>query len=137
MADFFWSSKQRFPISFPFIVDSFPIHFLFTSFSFPAHFLCISYSILISYSFPMHFLFMSYSNLIYFVFNDSSFPIHFLFMSFHFHSFLFISFYLRNLTKFQKVRIIVSLINLLFKNYSFQTPNQLGKGVPHKSQKSD
>ena len=70
-----------------------PIHFLFRSYSGPIHFpfipiyLCISFSLsLMSVHvlfIPIHVLFIAYS-----------FP-------FHVHSFLFISFDLRNIPKFQ------------------------------------
>ena len=108
-------------------------------------FLLLIRFLFISYSFPLQFLFVSYSSLIDFLFNSYSCPLHLFFISFsfsfmsylfpfHFHSFLFISFDLRNLPKIQKVRIWF-FINLLLKNYSFQTPNQLGRGVPHGAQK--
>ena len=63
-----------------------------------------------------------------------SFPIHFLFILFifiHVFSFPLIWEIYQNSKKYG----YVSFINLLFKNYSFQAPNQLGKGVPYKSQK--
>ncbi len=105
MVQLFWG--QFFDYVFiPFETSNF-YHFLFTSFSCFVHFLCISYSILI------HFLF-----------NSDSFPIHFFSFPLTWES-------------YQNSKRIgyISFINLLFKNYSFQAPNQLGKGVPHKSQK--
>ena len=104
-----------------------PIHFLFTSYSFPID----SYSFLfISYSLPIHFLFM-FIHFFSFSLHSYSLPIHVLFIFIHFFHFL----WPEKFIKIQKKAWIFFLINLLFKNYWFQAPNQLGKGVPHKSPK--
>ena len=87
-----------------------------------------------SYSFPIEILFIPYSVLTHFLFISYSFPIHFLFILFifiHFFSFPLTWEIYQNSKKYG----YVSFINLLFKNYSFQAPEQLGKGVPYKSQK--
>ena len=135
-------SSCPFLIDFLFNSDIFPIHFLFISCSILTYFLFIAYSFPIQFLFIynpilIHVLFIPYSFPIQFLFISYSIPTHFQFISylcpFHVHSFLFISFDLRNLPKFQYG--YVSFINLLFKNYSFQAPNQLGNGVRHKSQK--
>ena len=98
MGPFFWrSSKQRFPISFPFI------YCLFIPYSFPIHFLFISYSLLISfpiYSLLIHFLFTSYS----FVF----------------------SFDLRNFPKFPKTKIFFLPISYLTIHFKPQINSENG-----------
>ena len=96
----------------------YPVHFLFTSCSFPLHsylyFLFIAYSFLFIlihfFSFPIYFLFIAYS-----------FP-------FHVHSF-FHCLWPEKFTTVPKSNWF-SLINLLFKNYLFQAPNQLGYSFP-------
>ena len=121
MGLFFWWCYWGQFLSYSFPIQS--IHFLFI----PYWFLFISiYFLFIAYSFPFHvhsFLFIFYA----FLFISYSFP-------FHFHSFLSFPLTWEILSKFQKAWIFF-LINLLFKNYWFQAPNQLGKGVPHESQK--
>ena len=85
-----------------FISYSILIYFLLISYSFPIEILCpiqfLFLSLFISYSIPIQFLFVSYSIPIHFQLISYLFP-------FHVHSFLFISFDLRNLPKFQKVWI--------------------------------
>ena len=94
------------------------VHFLFISYSILIYFLFISY-IFISYAFLIHFLFNSYAFPIQFLYISYSIPIHFQFISFifpfHVHSFLFISFDLRNLSKFQKVWICFLYQSLILK----------------------
>ena len=107
-----------------------PIFVLFISYSLLIHSLLIPIHF---YLFPIHCLFISFS-CSFISFHFLCIPIHCLFISFSFSFISFISFDLRNLSKFQKAWIFF-LINLLFKNYWFQAPNQLGKGVPHKSPK--
>ncbi len=118
-------SCRPFLIHFLFNPDLFPIHFLYI------HFLCISYS------FPIQFVCISYSILIYLLFNSYSFPIHFFYISF---SCSFISFHFLWPEKFIKIPKSMDMFPLsisYFKNYSSQAPNQLGKVVPHKSQKKN
>ena len=102
----------------------------FDSYSFPID----SYSFLfVSYSLPIHFLFI-FSHFLSSSMHSYLFPIHCLFIFFSFHSFL--SFPLTwEIYQNSKKQGYVFLINLLLKNYWFQAPNQLGKGVPHKSPK--
>ena len=110
----FFMSSCPFLIDFLFNSDLFPIHFFFISYSILTYFLFIAYSfpiqiIFIYYPILIHFLFIPYSFPIQFLIISYSIPTHFQFISylcpFHFHSFLFISFDLRNLPKFQKVWI--------------------------------
>ena len=75
----------------------------------------------VSYSFPIHFLFIPF----WFIFIS----IHVLFIFIHFFSFPLTCEIYQN----SKKQGSCFLISLLFKNYWFQAPNQLGKGVPHKS----
>ena len=105
-----------------------PIHFLFTSYSFPIH----------PYFFLIHCLFISFSFsflsvhvlliLMFFLFIAYSLP-------FHFHSFFFHFLWPEKFTKIPKSKDHFYLSIPLFKNCWFQAPNQLGKGVPHKSPK--
>ena len=107
-----------------------PIFVLFISYSLLIHSLLIPIHF---YLFPIHCLFISFScSFISFSMHSYSLPIHFLFMFIHFFHFLWPEKFIK-IPK--KKHCYFFLINLLFKNYWFQAPNQLGKGVPHKSPK--
>ena len=110
-----------------FLSYSFPIYFLFM----PYWFIFISICFLfIAYSFPCHvhsFMFIFYA----FLLISYSLPINFLFMFIHVFSFPLTW----EINKDSQKQGPFCLSNPLFKNYWFQAPNQLGKGVPTNPQK--
>lgn len=123
-----WSSKERFLISFSFAFCVFRSHFLF-----------IPYAILhVPVPLSCLFLFISNSLLIHVLFSSSSCPIHSYPFSVHV-LFMFIHFFSRPLTweihkKLQHIRLFL-YTNPFFKNYSFQVLNHLGKGTSHITKK--
>ena len=104
-----------------------PIFVLLISYSLLIHFLLIPIHF---YLFSIHCLFISFS-CSFISFHFLCTPIYFLFIAcsfpFHVHSFLFISFDLRNLSKFQKARISFSYQSLISK-LLISSPKSIGKG---------